>query len=108
MSYDAGDKDQVGTRKIQAKVAEDSRLNGLKKIAADKDCRAWLCQFLLQSPPFTTPFHQDPYVTAYNCGAKVMPIQITDQLLTHCPTEYALMLKEAKELPEVKKENKDD
>lgn len=108
MSYDAGDKEHVGERKVLARAAADSRLNGLKRLMADKDGRAWLYQFLAQSPPFASAFHQDPYVTAYNCGAKLMPVQITDQLLTHCPAEYALMLKESKELPEVKKEKQDD
>jgi len=96
--FDAGDAEQVGPRNKNLKILAEQRINGLKKLAADPDCRAWLWQFLEQSAPLATPFdiHSDSK-TAFNCGTKIFTAQILDQMLTHCPAEYYLMKHEAKE-----------
>lgn len=100
--FDAGSAEDVDRRKVGVKVLAQSRLNGLKKLASDKDGRAWLWQFLEQASPFANPFDStSDSKTAFNCGAKLMPVQITEQMLTHCPDEYRLMLKEAKAKPDV-------
>lgn len=109
MTFDASDAEQVHERKKQVRSLKDRRVNGLKKLAADEDGRAWIWQFLEQASPFVSPFDAtSDSKTAFNCGAKVMTVQITEQMLSHCPAEYYLMIEEAKKPIDSDKENKDE
>lgn len=97
-NFDAGDDEHVAKRKIEVKRLDQSRINGLKKLAGDQDGRAWLWSILEQSSPLSTPFApQSQAQTNFNCGIKILGTQIVNDLLTHCREDYFRMVDESKE-----------
>lgn len=92
--YNAGDEQHVARAKGEARERDKSRVDGLKKMVADPDMRAYLYDLLAFCGISRTSFTGNS-TTFFNEGQRNVGLRIQADLLAHCPDAYVVMLKEA-------------
>lgn len=94
-SYNADDKEQVNKARKRAKRQILLREEALRKIMADKECRAWIAGILafcdIDGNPHV-PGQADS--TAFNCGMANAGRMIWSAVKSAAPENAVLMLKE--------------
>lgn len=97
MSFDASNRRHIRERQKETRaIAQDNRVI-LKSIMEDYNGRRWMHDKLQRSHIFTNPFSSDPLQMAFNCGQQNEALQDFYELITLCPDNYILMMKEAHE-----------
>ena len=85
-------------RKVEkaAEVAERQRIDYTKRIMSEAAGRAWMHNLLERCHVFHTPFVRNaPDLTAFNCGEQNVGYQTFADVVTHCASDYILMMQEA-------------
>lgn len=111
MTYDPSDRKTVRRLEKAAKQAEAARIAYTKQMMSELLGREWMHQLLLRCNIFSTPFVRGAAdVTSFNCGGQNVGLQIFADVVSHCPTEYILMMQEAshKEIVENVRHNRND
>lgn len=95
-TYDTSDREQVN--KVRKKVAR-TRADRLKFVEAamlHEQGRAWFYDILLFCKVVQSPYSEDPYKTAFQCGMQNVGLRILDDLQTASPDNYLTMISENK------------
>lgn len=95
-TIDTSDPIQVNT---QRKKYARTRADRLKFVAAameHEQGRAWFYDILVRCRVVGTPFSEDPYKTAFNCGMQNIGLQVLDDIQTASPDGYNKMIQENK------------
>ncbi len=95
-SYDTSNPEQVNkARKKSARTRAD-RLEFVAAAMKHPQGRGWFYDILVHCRVVATPFSEDPYKTAFNCGMQNTGLRILDDIQTAAPDDYILMVKENK------------
>jgi hypothetical protein len=96
MTYDAGNRKDIRRAEKLAKQAERNRVDYTKRIMSEVLGREWMHTLLIKCSIFSTPFVRGASdITSFNCGSQNVGLQIFADVVTHCPTQYILMMQEA-------------
>lgn len=57
--------------------------------------RAWFCDFLACCHVFADPFSGDALLEAYSKGERNIGLRVYLDIVTHCPDQFVVMMKEA-------------
>lgn len=76
ISYDAGDVEQVKTKKTKANLKAEQRLEELKALLSQKPFRSWLWRALERTRSFQTFGHLDPHNMAIASGRRDVGLEI--------------------------------
>ena len=96
MTYDGSNRKQVREKEKAAALADSNRIATTRQIMGTIFGRAWMYDLLDRCHLFHTPFVSGaPDATAFNCGNQNVGLQIFSDVVTHCSTEYILMMQEA-------------
>lgn len=96
MTYDGSNRKHVRQAEKRSKLEANNRVAYLRQIMQTLPGRAFMHEWLTRCSMFHEPFSPvSPYATAYNCGRQSIGRQLFDDVFSHCPTEYALMMQEA-------------
>lgn len=94
--YDGSNRRHIRQAEKRSKLAENNRIAYLRQIMQTLSGRAFMHEWLTDCSMFHEPFSPiSPYATAYNCGKQSIGRRLFDDIFTHCPAEYALMMQEA-------------
>ena len=96
MTYDAGNRKDIRRAEKLAKQVERNRIDYTRRIMSEVLGREWMHSLLLKCSVFHTPFVRGALdATAFNCGMQSVGLSTFADVVTHCPTEYVLMMQEA-------------
>jgi len=94
MTYDASSrKDIRAAEKASERLAND-RLQFLRAALDTREGRAWFYHFLADCHLFSDPFTGDALREAYTKGERNVGLRIFAEIITHCPDQYILMVKD--------------
>lgn len=95
MTYDASDRKDVRRAEKAARSIESARIAYVRHIMSDSAGREWMQGLLAECSVFHSPFVAgNPDRTAFNCGRQSIGHQTFADVVTHCPDQYVLMMKE--------------
>lgn len=94
--YDTSEPLQVNKAKKKAARTRADRLEFVAAAMTTPQGRAWFYDTLVRCKVFNTPFQDDPYRTAFNCGQNTVGLMILDDIQMSAPSEYITMIKENK------------
>lgn len=80
-----------------AKLREDERINFVVGSMSLRQGRAYYHDLLAACHIFNDPFTGDALVEAYSKGERNVGLRIYNDLVTHCPEYFVLMMQEANE-----------
>ena len=95
-SYDTSEPQEVNKAKKRAGRTRADRLKFIEAAMSMPQGRAWFYDLLVRCKVFSTPFTEDPYRTAFNCGASNVGLMCLDDIQTAAPQEYTVMISENK------------
>jgi hypothetical protein len=94
--YDGGDPAQVKDKRKRAKRVEEQRLAALRGLMSIPEGRRLVWWHLGLCQIFMSSFRADPYLTAFNEGARNVGLTWLADIMKAAPDEYLTMTKEAK------------
>lgn len=94
-TYDAGDPDQVATRKRGAKLDRETELVELKAALAVPGVSKFLWRALVQAKPYETSFSSDALVMARNEGRRELGLWLIAEIAEADPDAYWKMQRDA-------------
>lgn len=94
-SYDTSDKEQVNTARKKASRTKADRLKFIAAAMTHEQGRAWFFDLLVFCKTISTPFNDDPYRTAFNCGMSNVGLRIMGDIQEAAPDQYLIMIKES-------------
>ena len=92
--YDASNRKDIRKAEKDAKLSETMRLDYLKAAMSTMQGRAWYYDFLENCHCFNDPFTGNPLTEAYRKGERNVGLRVFSDIITHCPDEYLLMVRE--------------
>lgn len=95
-SYDTSEPLEVNKAKKKASRTRADRLKFVEAAMTMEQGRAWFYDILVRCKVFNTPFQEDPYRTAFNCGMLNVGLQILDDIQVSAPQGYTKMISENK------------
>lgn len=93
-AYDTSEPEQVNKAKKRASRTRADRLRFVEGAMTLAEGRAWFYDLLVRCKVINTPFAEDPYRTAFNCGQQNIGLQILSDIQDSAPKEYAHMISE--------------
>lgn len=95
-TVDTSDPIEVNkARKKESRTRAD-RLHFVQAAMTTEQGRAWFYDLLLFTKVIKTPFDEDPYRTAFNCGQQNIGLRVLSDIQTAAPDEYLVMISENK------------
>lgn len=95
MTYDASDRKDIRKAEKSARIAENNRIAYTRRILSELEGREWMHALLLRCNVFTTPFVAQAHdITSFNCGMQNLGLQLFWDVVTHCPDQYVMMMRE--------------
>lgn len=95
-TYDTSSPDQVNKARKKASRTRADRLRFVEAAMTMEQGRAWFYDLLLRCKIISTPYNDDPYKTAFNCGQQNIGLMVLDDIQTASPDNYNVMIKENK------------
>lgn len=95
-SYDTSEPLEVNKAKKKASRTRADRLKFVEAAMSMEQGRAWFYDVLVRCKVFNTPFQEDPYRTAFNCGMLNIGLMLLDDIQTSSPNQYSTMISENK------------
>lgn len=95
-SVDTSDPVQINTARKKAARTRAERLEFVHAAMTTQQGRAWFYDLMVRCKTFSTPFTDDPYMTANKCGMQNIGFQILDDIQTAAPEYYLTMITENK------------
>ena len=95
--YNAGDRKDIRRAEKAAKLAENLRIDFIRRAMTSADGRAWFHDLLAGCHLFSDPFSGDALIEAYSKGERNVGLRIFSDLLAQCPDQYIAMMREANE-----------
>lgn len=95
-SYDTSEPQEVNKAKKKAGRTRADRIKFVEAAMSMEQGRAWMYDVLVRCKVFNTPFQEDPYKTAFNCGMLNIGLQILDDIQVSAPQGYTKMIQENK------------
>src|SRR3954468_12042211 len=95
-SYNTSDPLQVNKARKKAARTRSDRLEFIKAAMQHEQGRAWFYDILLFCKTINTPFTDDPYTTAFNCGMQNLGFRILSDIQDAAPQQYLQMVTEAR------------
>lgn len=97
-TYDTSDRESVNKARKKASRTRADRLHFVQAAMTTEQGRAWFYDLMVRCKTFSTPFSDDPYVTANKCGMQNIGYTILDDIQTAAPEYYLQMVKENKSI----------
>lgn len=97
MTFDASNRRHVREATKASRAVSNDNITILSTVMADYNGRRWMHDKLSRAHIFANPFSTDPLQMAFNCGEQNQALQDFHTLITRCPDDYVLMMKEAHE-----------
>lgn len=96
MTFNNSNRKNIREAEKSAKLAEGNRIAYTKTIMSDLFGRAWMHDLLTRCCMFHSPMAVGfPDATSWNIGKQDIGRRIYDDIVTNCPSDYALMMTEA-------------
>lgn len=95
-TYNSSDEKQVNKARKKEARSKSDRLKFISAAMQHEQGRAWFYDILLFCKVINTPFREDPYITAFNCGLQNVGLRILSDLQEAAPKEYLSMVEENK------------
>jgi len=96
MVSDFSNRKDIRRAEKVAKLAEANRIAYIKRIMSDTAGREWLHALLTSCYIYGEPFVRGaPDATGHNLGKQSVGKQLFADVITHCPTQYVMMMQEA-------------
>ena len=92
--YDAGDPEQVNKARKKAGRNKAEKLRVVEGIMSVPEGRKWLYEILKRCHVFSTPFQNDPYATAFNCGEQNIGQMLLADIVAAAEDQYVVMCRE--------------
>jgi hypothetical protein len=93
-AYDTSEPTEVNKAKKRASRTRADRLQFVGAAMTTPQGRAWYYDMLVRCKVINTPFSEDPYRTAFNCGQQNIGLQILSDIQDSAPNEYVKMITE--------------
>lgn len=93
--YNASNRKDIRAAEKEAHDREVAKLDYLKAAMSVPQGRQWFHDFLEACHIFSDPFTGDPLREAYSKGERNVGLLIYSEIVTHCPDDFILMMKEA-------------
>lgn len=94
--YDTSDPQQVNNKRKKYARTRADRLHFVEAAMTTEQGRAWFYDIMVRCRVVGTPFVEDPYKTAFNCGMQNIGLQILDDIQKAAPEGYNKMIQENK------------
>jgi len=96
VTSDFSNRKDIRRAEKAAKLAEANRIAYIKRIMSDTAGREWLHAHLNSCYVFGEAFVRSaPDATAWNLGRQSVGKQLFADVITHCPTQYVMMMQES-------------
>jgi hypothetical protein len=95
-SYDTSQPEQVNKARKKEARTRAYRLEFVKAAMSHPEGRAWFYDLLVRCKVIATPFRENPYETAFNCGQQNIGLQILSDIQAAAPQGYNQMVQENK------------
>lgn len=93
-SYDTSEPQEVNKAKKKAGRTRADRLKFIEAAMSMPQGRAWFYDLLVRCKVFNTPFQEDPYRTAFNCGMSNVGLMCLSDIQDAAPQHYIVMVNE--------------
>lgn len=93
--YDAGDPKSVNTARKKEARKKHERQEVVRGIMSVKEGRAFIYGYLAICGTFRSPFADNQYQTAFNCGLQHIGHVLLEDIMQSSPDQYWAMIKEA-------------
>ena len=94
VAYDASNPKHIAKASRRARSAEAASALYLRSAMATPEGRSWFFHLLERCHVFHQPFTSNALTTAFNCGEMNIGQQVLVDVMTFCPDQYLLMMRE--------------
>ena len=104
----AAQRKSIRVAEKQAAVDERSRIEFICAAMDTLQGRAWFHEFLVTCHIFSDPFTGDALIEAYSKGERNVGLRVYNDIVTNCPDQFVMMMKEANIKEQVNDRRDDD
>ncbi len=93
-TYDTSDPQEVNRAKKRGSRTRADRLHFVGAAMTTPQGRSWFYDLLVRCKVVSTPFSEDIYRTAFNCGQQNVGLMVLSDIQDAAPKEYVTMINE--------------